>query len=184
MKGTTAAVLAVTLVFTLMSLTASADPGGGDKSAKIYGEQIESIKVKLPGPKSGGGGGGIQPNSDYYTELGGGVTAISTAGMQWGASPFGEDVRGLTRSYTTSAIGTVHTHGALVQHGDANASNCYEGDLRWTPDITLNNTQEANSGWGSWFAGFHDCWVMATGHYYIRNGVRTDIWGPDIIKKF
>jgi len=104
--------------------------------------------------------------------------------MQFGSNFFGEDVKGLTSSTTNAVIDTVHTHGALVQHPDSGAQNCYEGNVDWAPDITLNSTTTASSGWGPQFSGAHDCWVMATGHYYIYNSVRTDVTGPDIIRRF
>lgn len=168
-----APVLCLALFVGPLSVLASADPGT-PTSGMIILEKTTKLKKS----------GGIQGRADYINDLGGGVTATSTGGMQWGANPFGEDVSGLTRSSTNVVIDTVHTHGALVQHGNADASNCYEGDIRWTPDIKNNWTTLADSGWGPFFSGFHDCWVMATGHFYIYNSVRTDVTGPDVIKRF
>jgi hypothetical protein len=170
------ALAALAILLGPLTLVASADPGG-----PTSGRIIVEKKSKLVSTKSGTTG--VTPLSDVYTDLGG-VTATSTAGMQWGSNPFGEDVSGLTQSSTSAVITTIHAHGALVQHPDANAQNCYEGEQKWTPSITNSSNAFAGSGWGPYFSGFHDCWVMATGHYYVYNGVRTDVYEPDIIKRF
>jgi hypothetical protein len=172
----TTGLLAASILVGPLSTLVSADPGGGDSSGTI----IISSTTKL---QKGKVGGDVSTDA-FNNDLGGGVTATSDAGMQFGSNPFGEDVKGLTSSTTNAVIDEIHTHGALVQHGDANAQNCYEGEIDWAPSITNYWLTSANSGWGPQFSGFHDCWVMATGHYYIYNSVRTDVVGPDIIRRF
>jgi hypothetical protein len=171
------AMLATAILIGPMGAMASADPGRGTTGGTI----LVSKTTKLPKGKAPNGG--VQPNA-INNDLGGGVTATSDAGMHWGSNIFGEDVKGLTSSATNAIIDQIHTHGALVQHPDANAQSCYEGEVDWAPDITNDWLNSASSGWGPQFSGFHDCWLMATGHYYIYNSVRTDVTGPDITKRF
>lgn len=178
-KIVTVASLVLALTVGPIAGSASADPGDG-ASGRILKEERITLGPRDDSQRPDT----ISPAADTLTDLGGGVTATSTAGMQWGSNIFGEDVSGLTRSSTNVAISEIHTHGALVQHGDSNAPNCYEGDVKWSPSITNFNTNLADSGWGPFFSGFHDCWVMATGHYYIHNLNRTDVVGPDISKRF
>lgn len=171
--------LGLVLLVTLLApaAVASADPG----DEKVYGEIRVDVRSQLGPHKTR-----ISPSSDYNSNLGGGVSAVSSTAMQYGSSWLGEDVRGWARSYATAPIQEIHVHAALVQHGDSNAQNCYEGSVVWDgPDVTQYSDDEVISGWSPWYSGFHDCWVVASGHYYIHNGVRTDVNEQnDIIRRF
>ena len=104
--------------------------------------------------------------------------------MQWGSNWFGEDVSGLTRSSATAPIDQIETHGALVK-APGGARNCYEGHYAWIQNpIVTNWSSSADSGWGPFRSGAHNCWVMATGHYYIYNGQRYNVTVPDYTKRF
>lgn len=127
----------------------------------------------------------VAPNDTTETPLPGGVTAWSTAGMQWRHGVFFHDVSGLTRSETSSPIDEIETHGALVRSGAG--VPCYEGDQVWIqPSIINQNSSLADSGWSPFSTGRNGstCWVVATGHYYIYLGTRTDVAPVDIVKRF
>lgn len=81
----------------------------------------------------------------------------------------------------------IETHGALIR--GSSSGNCYAGEQKWAPSIVNNNSSSADSGWGP-SGGSQDfkvsglCWLMASGHYYIFNGVETDVTGPDTRQDF
>lgn len=164
------------LALTLVAVTpASADPGDRQKTGSVFISETQRLDPQ---------GGRLLPSTDRIDDLGGGVYATSSVGMQWGASWSGEDVQGRTASQTNVSIDEINASGSLIQHGDANAQNCYAGTVVWPISYTRFSTYVADTGWGPIYRGFHDCWVMATSHYYIVSGARTDISGPDYLRRF
>ncbi len=167
------------LVTAASETTVSADPGQPRLvPGSIVTRTPTLLALRAPGP----GGSRILPSDTTATALAGGVTGYSVAGMQWRQGIFFEDVQGLTQSVATATIDQIETHGSLVK---GTSSDCYFGDNVWIqPSIIQNNSAYVDSGWSPFFTGSHNCWVMATGHYFIYLGSKTDVSGPDIVKQF
>jgi hypothetical protein len=168
---------------------AAADPPVRDPYVIINrGQVITTSKTTLP-PAHVKPPSRLTPNLSTQTDLGGGVTATSSSGLQWQESCCLRWVWGITTSQTTATIDQIETHGALIRGSSSPYSNCYEGEQKWTPSIINNNTSIADSGWGP-DGGSQDfkvsglCWLMTSGHYYVFGGARTDVFGPDTRQDF
>jgi hypothetical protein len=171
------------------STIAVADPGPNEDPNVIVGggQVMNTTELKLPDPDLSWVKDLEITNGTVSTSLGGGVTAWSTAGLQWQMSCCLRWVWGLTKSETSTSIQEIEAHGALLS--ETRTGNppppCYEGNQHWTPSLVRYNTYIADSGWGpsgGAQTGRWDqrCYIMATGHYYIYNDFRTDVNPVDV----
>jgi len=175
----------LTLVVSVMFLispvatgVASADPG-----APTHTIIVRKV-THLPGSGSHGRpGAGVTPEATTTTDLGG-VTAYSIGGLQWREGVFLVDSSGLTESLTSSAIDQLETHGALIH--SYSSGNCYDGDYLYiVPSTHAYNSTVDDPGWTPFQTSTRtNCIMMATGHFYIYNGNRTDVSGPDVSKVY